>query len=689
MIALFQARDNVAATGQLTPLEAARILDIIGWELTNRPLLTSEQLEVAGCRHLASDLRQPLLAVAPLFSRGFAHWDRAGIVERVHHAGTQLVTPVHKTFGEFAAARFLCSMAMDPRRIEIERMIDLPSLGEVLSFAGAVGLGNELAQLYVDRRGDGSEGQFELALALAADRDTQVDDVKTFELANIAFDIAETDADDRFSVGVALSVLAKSRSNIVGPLAQKRLHSPDEGVKLIAWAAAIAAGEAYYDRSRLEQVLGSCVNLILGSEPRKPTGLRATQLGKDIDLIQSIAIAALEAKPVDEMTDFVTRKLSDRPFTNIGFLANVRAVLIANGIEPPASPWDLSPKKESMTAARIVAGPDKRWNRSANRAMRALAIAAAGNVPESGDINLLVKHGYPEFSALCELAGIDTTPAFDVFEWEGDYDVAAVAEAIRGLVAVSNINAPQLAIEAREIVSRLEAEPHRNPSFIGLSHPDIPAPEWQDAATLQLNRDLLECAFSHGSTWLMAIAANLLAVMPSAEADCARLLGKAQGASLFYAVQVVALHVDTVVWRDLLLDRLKAGLTDGTEHILTALADSDVSLVSSIGETVTTAMRSGNDRVVEAAARLGVRWLKAGGTIDADVAKSAYRDSRSREAAAKGGWLVTEIRAELLTLLITAGSLDHVLLRDAISDGSSKAREIAKQEAMARRLPME
>jgi hypothetical protein len=686
MIALFEGRDNAAAAAQLTSLEAARTLDIIGWELTDKPLLTWQHLEVAGCCHLASDLKQPPLAVAQLFSRGFAHWERAGIVERVHHAGTQLVTFVHKTFGEFAAARFLCRMGKDQLRIEMERMIDLPSLGEVVSFAGTLGLGNDLAQLYVDRRGDGAEGQFELALALAADRDTHVDDAKTIELALIAFHIAATDADDRFSIGGALSVLAKARSNIVGPLAQSRLDDPDEVVKLVAWAAAIAAGEAYHDRSRLEQVLRGFVNLSLGDEPRTPIGIRANLHGKDIDLVQSVAIAALKAKPVDEMADFVATNLSDRPFTNIGFYASVRAVLIANGIKPPASPWEFSPKENSIPTTRIVADPDDRWNRSSNRAMRALAIAVAGNAPESRDTNLSPKHGYPEFSALFELVGIGSTEASDVLKWEGAYDEAAVAEAIRGLVAVSRIDASQLAVEAREIAGRLESEPHRNVFFIKLSHPDIPAPEWRDAATLQLDRDRLEGAFSHGSTWLMAVAANLLAVMPSTEADCARLLEKAHGVSLGYAVQVVALHVDKLVWRDLLLDRLRAGLDNGTEHILAALAESDVSLVSSVGETVAAAIRSGNDRVVEAAAKLGVRWLEAGGTIDADTAKSAYRDSRSREAAAKGGWLVTEIRAELLNLLIASGSLDDALLREAISDGSSKARETAKQEAAARGL---
>jgi hypothetical protein len=687
MIALFEERDQDVAAAQLSQIEAKRILDIIGWELTQNPLLTSQQLEGAGCRHLANDLRQPALAVAPLFSRGFAHWERAGIVERVHHAGTQLVTFVLKTFGEFAAARFLCHMGED-QQLELERLVDEAAFREVVWFAGALGLGNQLAQLYVDRRERGLDGQFERSLSLAADRDARVDDAKTAEIAKIAFDIAAANTDDRFSIGAALAVLAKVRAEIVGPLARARLDHPDQAVKLVAWAAAVAAGETYYDPSRLEQILGEFVQVILKDEAPALVGIRPNLLGKRIDLVQSVALATLKAKPVDEMADFVASNLSDRPFTSIGFVAGVRAVLIANGIEPPKSPWDFLRKEQATATAQIVGDPDNQWSRAINRLMRALALAVVGSAPQIGH-NMSAKQGYPEFSALCRLLGIESMAVADLLKGDGTYDEAAVAEAVRGLVAVSCINASRLAVEARDIASRLESEPYASVFFFELSHPDIPPPEWQNGATTQLDRDRLEDAFSHGPRWLKATAANLLAVLPSTEEDCARLLQNADGAALFYAVQIAARHVDKPVWRDLLLGRLRANLDGGSEYILTALAESDVGLMPDVGETITAAMLSENDQVVEAAAKLGARWLATGGSIDADAAKSAYRKSRSREASASFGSPVTEARANLLSLLIAAGALDDVLIREATSDRNSGVRDVAKREAAARGLSME
>ncbi|MGU3663927.1 NACHT domain-containing protein [Methylobacterium sp. A49B] len=679
MIALFEGRDYDAAAAQLTSSESARILDIIGWELTHNPLLTSQQLERAGCERLAIDLRQSALAIAPLFARGFAHWERAGIVERVHHAGTQLVTFVHKTFGEFAAARFLCQIG-EGQQLELERLVDLAAFGEVVAFAGALGLGNQLAQLYVDRRGRGAEGQLERALSLAADFDAHVDDTKTAEIAQIALDIAATNSDDRFSIGKHLTALAKSRPTVVGPLARDRLDDPNQDVKLVAWAAAIEAGEIYYDGSRLEQALNEFIAQILGYKPAVTTGIRPNLLGRRIDLIQLVALATLKAKPVDEMANFVANNLSDRPFTSVGFFASVRVVLIANGIEPPASPLDFPLRGDLTPTAQVVIDPDRRWSRSFNRMMRALAIAVARDAPRS-DATLSAKAGYPEFSALVELSNVNSTVASDILKWEQAYDEAAVAEAITGLVTASRINVSQLAIEAREILTRSEFEPPQSLSSLELTHPDIPAPDWRNAATAQLNRDHLEGAFSHGSIWLAAIAANLLAVIPSTEADCARLLEKARGVALFYAVQIAGLHTNKLVWRDLLLGRLQGGPDSGSEYILAALAESDVELVSSVDQTITAALRSEDDRVVEAAAKLGARWLATGGHIDTASAKSAYRNSRLREEAAKFGFPVTEVRAELLNLLGAAGSLDEAFLREAVTDKNTNVRDVAKRKA--------
>ena len=679
MIALFEGRDAISAVNGLAPLQAKRILDIIGWELTHRPLLTWRQLESVACDVLAADLDRPAIAVAPLFAKGFDYWERAGIVERVHHAGDQLVTFVHKTFGEFAAARFLVSMRKD-RRPEMELLVDAPALGEVVSFAGAIGLGNELAEMYVDRRDRGADGQFERALALSADKDAKVDAAKIVELAEIVFSIVQSGAADRFSIGDRLANLAKVKPELVGPIAQALLDDPSVDVKLIAWATAVAAGPTYYDTTRLEQVLREFKDAMRTDEPSGTAGIRANRLGKDIDLIQSIALAALMAQPAAEMVRFIETSLSEKPFTNFGFHNSVQSLLAANGSRKPISPWN---RGESSWDMLTLLTPNDAWNRAANRALGALAASFTDSVPIAPDAPVPLPRPYLQFSALYQLAGLGSTEAPDVYKWEACYDELAIAETIRALVAVSPIDRVELAIEASEILARLHAEPGRSAFANDFGNPDVPPPDWKRAASLSFDLGRIEGAFHHGSLWLLTIAANLLANMHSSVSDCERLLQRSRGASLFYAVQIVAGNVDDETWCNLLFKRIADGPSEGTEYIFSALATSGVALPLITGDVVTAALRSESAMLVEAAAKLGRKWLGQGGFVDVDLVKVALRFYTESARTSRGPQRVTAVREELTELLLASGFIDDGLLTEALSDSVSSVQAPAGEIRIA------
>lgn len=673
MISLFEDRDTDISE-ELTSLEAKRILDIVGWMLTENPLLAWPDLETAACRVLARDLGRTPMAVAPLFNRGFRHWERAGLIEKVHHVGVELVTFVHKTFGEFSAARFLRDMDVD-RLSKLERIVDIPALGEVVSFAGGIGLGSDLAQLYIDRRGSGTEGQFERALTLVADREAHIDDARVVEIADIAFSIVATGANDRFSIGERLANLAKARSGLMGPYVQAHLDDPNGDIRLVAWAAAVAAGSQYYETSRLDAMLEEFTKLVLSGETPRAGGILANRLGKDVDLVQSIALAALRAKPTDEMADFVDIRLSDRPFTNYSFHSAVQGLLISMGVTEPKFSAARRHSSASM-ALSLFSNPGDRWTRAANRALRALAQAVALTPTPSGYVSAPTLSPYLQFSALFKLADPGSVEASDVFKWEADYDEEAVSHTIRSFVAISRIDAAQLAAEASEIVQRLDADPDGAPFSVKLGDPDIPTPDWTLAAALTMDRKKLEEAFHHGSSWLMVIAANLLMGTSADLEECARLLTRSRGDALFYATQIVAAHLDRPTWQKQLIARAQNGPSNGVEHILSALASSD-KLPPAIEQLVETGMRSEESVILAAAARLGLAWLEAGGAIDRELARSAYRGWIQRDRDAKGSRLVTTAREDLLKLLIAGQSLDDEQLEAALSDPDQSVREMA------------
>lgn len=675
MVALFEERDTTAQAEALSSAEAKRILDIIGWYLTADPLLTWEKLVALGQQQLAKDLAKPPLAVAPLFQRGFEHWERAGIVERVHHAGTRLVTFVHKTLGEFAAARFLIDMT-DNRHAEMERIVDTPALGEVVAFAGALGLGNDLAQLFVDRRMAGTTGQFQRALALASDRDAKVDNAKVRQLAFIAFDIAASTADDRHAVGLKLAELGGRRRAIVGPVAQANLDDPNTDVRLVAWATAISAGADYYDTTRLDEQLTAFVPTVVGTEPASHAGIRLNPVGNDVELIQQIALAALRAKPADERQAFVDAKLSDRPFTTWGFTSSVKAILAGDG----ANLFELMLGRKRGQGLALF-GPGEAWDRAVNRALHSLAVAAADGKGDDAE----PRHAgrFPQFSALVRLTGMMESEAADVGNWAKPFDQQAVTEAIRGLIAASSIDRTRLSVEASQIRDRLDAD--REVRLQGaLGNPDVPELAWALVADLPFDRAKIETAFHHGSAWMLSIAANLLAVLPMTRIECKRLLQEAESVELFYASQVVAHHLLPLEWRDLVLKRLDEDIPDGRHHLLESLASASVELPDETDEVIERALQDDDPRVVEAAAKLGVRWIEHDGTLDIDVAVVAFDKKLVREGRVAGTSHHSDYRSELLKLMLAADACNDMALEPLLTDTDSKVRAIAEEEFVRR-----
>lgn len=678
MVALFEERDTTTPAETLSGLEAKRILDIIGWHLTADPLLTWERLVALGQQQLAKDFAKPPLAVSALFERGFEHWERAGIVERVHHAGTRLVTFVHKTFGEFAAARFLTDMT-DNQQAEMERIVDTPALGEIVAFAGALGLGNALAQLFVDRRAAGAPGQFERALALAGDRDAKVDDQKVCDLAVIALNIADSKTDDRFSVGLKLAELGGRRRTIVGPVAQARLDDPNWEVRLIAWATAIAAGPNYYDTTRLDEQLTALTPMVVSTEPTGHAGNPLNPTGDAVDLIQQIALAALRAKPMNERQAFVDTVLSDRPFTTWSFIISVKGLLGEGG----AGLFDqLSGRRRGKGIALF--GPDDAWDRAVNRVLHSLAAAAAGDKVDDGEhADLQFGGRYPQFSALVRLSGMLESDASDVGKWVRPFDQEAVTEAIRGLIAASAIDATKLSAEARQIRDLIDARPDDRLQN-ALGNPDASELAWASVADVPFNRAKIEAAFHHGSAWMLSIAANLLAVLPMTRTECERLLQEAEGVELFYASQAIARHLPPRDWRDLVLDRLDDVISDGSHHLLEALVTATVELSEQTDEVIERALQDEDPRVVEAAAKLGVRWIESNGTFDIDLAVMALDKKLVREGQVPGTSFPSAYRSELLKLLLAADACDDMALEPLRTDSDSKVRAIAEKEFVRR-----
>ena len=675
MIGLFETRDALGT--DLAGFLVTRVLDIVGWQLVHNPNQDLRQLERAACGILATDLGTTPMAAASQFVAGFDHWACAGVVECLQFGTDQLISFTHRTFAEFAAARYLVEMG-PARKATLDWMVDDATFAEVVSFAGALGLGDEIAQLFFDRRDSGAEGQFERALELAGDRDAAVADQKVVELVNGAFDVLASGSADRFPIGVALADLAARKRSLVAPPALARIADPNDAVRLAAAACVARAVSGRLDATEWTDLLDDLAQRIVPTRISPGSGIRAMRTGTDVDLLDIVALAALEAQPVAAMDGFSVSRLSGNNFDRWGFQLKVDAILAANGLKKLDDRW----KRYGASTASMIAmlAPDRAWNIAANKATSALAAAVAAPEKAEGSVSIAC---LPQFSALHQLAGVGESVAPDVHKWTAAYDEEAVWEVIRALVSLSRIDPVALRAEGRAVLDTLAHDPDRSPFLAGLRPVDIPEPEWSRTTALGLDRTWVETSFHHGSSWLRLIAANLLANMPADRGDHVRLLNRSRGDELYYASVVVAARATREDWRVLVLERASSGSPRGIQHLLDPVIKSAGGLPPQTGAAVEAGLRSGIAAVVEAAAKLGTRWVGEGGALDAGVLDGGYRATLGRETGEGGTTYPASATVATLELLAVAGLLEGELLDLALVDPRDGPRAVAHRALAA------
>lgn len=113
-------------------------INFAAWSLLKQPLLHKEQLLELCSAEIAEQLQEPPLRARMISELCLAHWESVGVMETLSFCATDYPTFVHKTFLEFAAARFLA--AQDRHQLEV--LVDdwLNSDGkEVVEFLASLG----------------------------------------------------------------------------------------------------------------------------------------------------------------------------------------------------------------------------------------------------------------------------------------------------------------------------------------------------------------------------------------------------------------------------------------------------------------------------------------------------------------------------------------------------------------------
>jgi len=625
---VIDAEPNIrkAVDNQPDSVVLARVFDIVGWELIADPLAKISHVLSRSAVHLCADLGVTPLKAESIVNAALKYWQQVGLIEQVRHGTMALITFVHKTFAEFAAARFMWTThdAAERARLLSSCLDDYERWSEVVVFASAQ-MGEEVLQALLARVALGDRQALERALGLLVITPAGVSDDTVQRLVRLAF--AQVDADNTvmaYRVGSLLTQLVSRFEPVIGAQVSARLHSNQLWTQRVAWACVVEMALFDIDsaQTKLREFLASSSRSI---SMGLLSGLVLSRDPEDA-LHERMALALVRRGLADRSVDRLAALLvmfTNQAFNTVGF--NIKLSELANkaGMELPRVRHGLD--DDALNAIM----PSFEYRQAHTTAIDTLLETLATLNISFGDGAALDPP--LQLSALFEVTSWNESPASDIWLAMKPVDREPVREVLRGMIALSAIHPGQLQLEAAAVRARIKKERAEigawfDPHTVEV---DVPELDWSRAGSLGLDRAKLEHAALQRPQWLAVSATKLLENLEPPDPDrLADLLAKATGLGVLTASYLARQQGE--IGLNLLLDRLDGPITTGFEHLLGTLAKTSATWPQ-VATGVHKAMHASSARVAVAAAALTLKHVESGAAVSESVLEAAYQH-----------WLVNE-----------------------------------------------
>ena len=667
-----------------------RMLDILGWALVVNPLDSETTILERCADHLEVELREPPLKALQVATDCLHHWEDVGLVEKVYHGSEALLTFVHKTFTEFAAARYLHDLKPpEKQRSEIVNRLDDVAWEEVLNFASGIGLAEAIVSELATGGKKGAIKQLERALSIIVDPGAPVSlDLRT-QIAKLAFDhVDSNETDDVFSLGCPLAEVAKTYPDLLGPVAVSRLQSPRFSTRLIAWTCAVEAGAEYYD-------LDSVPPVIRALPPKVSQGLTSSLLGerlvlnrelllrgnKDRELLQRLALAfvqrILDVWPSEMIDLHVTEIYNNGWLSTVSFHNQLEKLCQSKGQK-----FEKFQTATASASAKFMKAlqPDIEYNRAACAALRAVFSNLAPTEEVADGVDL--EQSPPlQLSAFLKIIGYGNEPASGVWVWTKPYDSEMVREVLRALVKISAVDESVLAVEAKAMLSRMDELPEAGLYRVSLltASVDVPPPEWPVAKALQIDRTKLEQALDHESTWLVLAATNLLSSLGDTTVKKAKeLLANGSGYGLAAAAHLTQ-QLEPTVAIELLLNRIEGPDTPGKHYLIRQLNQLGPPWDKRLAAVIQTGLMSSTTELAVETATLALKYVESDAPVPPELLNEAFQHWITLEKShpQKGGMIPDTPREPLLKGMLKLETIDDERLMNLCHDTHVDVRKTA------------
>lgn len=672
-----RAADRPATTATLR-----RFVDILAWHVADHPLSTIAATIAHCARILQDDLGTARLAALGQAERLLQYWEDVGLVERVGQGGARTIAFIHKSFGEYAASRYLRDLDGEAQVAAVARIAEEPNWVEVLRFAGMMGLADLVTErLLVDGPPADASKNIAFAVELVAEAEPAPSQDLRARTFSRAIDIVRSDRRvHAWKVGTPLVAAARRMPDEVGPRAHAFLADDQFWTRVIGWACVVAAGQSYYALDDLVAMVRTIPDELgpgfsMSSEfgfTFGPQGGRSLTETFVLDACAEI----IDRAPAVVADEVAQAALAHRNLHSVDFVQRARELVREKGKAyvvdstewPTRGLFDVPPKY--VEAQRL----------SYEAMFDALDLPPRGQA-EAPDAPLPLLH----FSAFLEASRCWHVAASDVWAWTRPYDRAATRAALQGAVASSGIDPAVLRREMLQVRRHLDQKPPTEELWLFriTAHVDPLPMDWARAVVLSLDRALIEKANFHSSTWIVWLAASLLdAALTSAGRPEAvrRLLAGGTGFALRTTCGLAS-ELDRGAAVALILERLARPIVDGCEHLFDFLAEAPPLLDGGLLKALSAGLLGNEADTAVAAAKLASAVASPGDMMLARLLNDAFEHWQATETPSptKSGVIPTSPRAQIVRAVRTIHPLSYEAIKALLRDPRSDVTEVAAE----------
>ena len=567
------------------PAKAIRdhVLNELGWQVVVSPFLASDEVE----RRCAQGLRAAMgiadLQARSLVQQSIGYWEAAGLVERLSHADLELIAFVHKTCGEFAAARHLADMDPERARSVIRSELANSNSEDILDFATQTPLATTLAEILMAEL-EASEPDLDISnrlFRILARAETSPSPTERKSFLERVFALARSpDRRKAYRAGLCLACNDLSRLPEAEQMASGLLSAPAEWSRLVGWAVLCNSFPGNLGPEALEDklhhfVMRSRDDDFFVREAHSLFGRRP-----DRGVFEEFLFGALKRLLTDADIHCQDRLMSVvgsiRHGITVGFALRLEALLEEMGLEGTKhqrSRWG------PLFAPTGFAFPPEYAQRTASL-LRDVVSGAFLNGPSGPP----PETGLKFLSAFLHMAGMLEAPVTDIYVLPcGGERLSEVHALFRAAASVFGLPAERLTAEAKlagEVIDAQFGEAGSISVWSIFPDVDAPDPQWQRASDVVIDIGLLETMVRHRSGWLNRLAALML----NARLDdtqrarvCENILSTAKGDSLYWGA-ALAIALPDHEGHELILHRLEGPPIEGLHHLFNLLLEARLRL---------------------------------------------------------------------------------------------------------------